>query len=207
MNISEPTLEEVKDVVKKTKTASAPRPNAIPYKVNMMCPLILKRSVRLLKVDEAPEKVWRKGVFQIHGRRLKEYLNQTNRIPRWSTLQNDLVAQSRGGGEIFCAVLAKRLTSFLTDKSYIDTSVQTGGVPGISGCVEHNSAITQVNRKAKEGRKDNTVACLDLANAYGSNPHQLIYKALQHYHEDGHIQKSITSYLDGIQLGLLLETG
>ena len=37
------------------KTASAPRPNAIPYKVNMMCPLILKRSMGLLKVDEAPK--------------------------------------------------------------------------------------------------------------------------------------------------------
>mgnify|MGYP000032405906 FL=1 len=31
-------------------------------------------------------------------------------------------------------------------------------------------------------------------------PHQLIYTALQHYHIDCHIQKIVTSYLDGIKL-------
>lgn len=41
---------------------------------------------------------------------------------------------------------------------------------------------------------------LDLANAYGTIPHQLIYTALQHYHVDSHVQKIITNYLDGIKL-------
>ena len=69
-------------------------------------------------------------------------------------------------GKIFFAILAKRLTSFLTGNSYIDTSVQKGGVPGFSGCVEHTSAITQLIHEAKKGRKDLTVVWLDLANAY-----------------------------------------
>ena len=103
-------------------------------------------------------------------------------------------------GKIFFAILAKRLTSFLTGNSYIDTSVQNQGVPGFSGCVEHTSAITQLIRDAKKWRKDLTVVWLDLANAYRSIPHQLIYKALQHYHVDGRIQKIINSYLDGIHL-------
>ena len=77
-------------------------------------------------------------------------------------------------GKIFFAILAKRLTSFLTGNSYIDTSVQKGGVSGFSGCVEHTSAITQLISEAKKGRKDLTVVWLDLANAYGSIPHQLI---------------------------------
>jgi hypothetical protein len=103
-------------------------------------------------------------------------------------------------GKIFFAVLAKRLTSFLLDNAYINTSVQTGGVPGFSGCVEHTSAITQLIHEAKTGKKDLTAVWLHLANAYGSIPHQLIYTALQHYHVDQHIQKIITSYLDGIRL-------
>ena len=80
-------------------------------------------------------------------------------------------------GEIFFAILAKRLTSLLTGNTYIDTSVQKGGVPGFSGCVEHTSAITQVIREAKEGRKDLAVVWLDLANTYVSIPHQWTYKA------------------------------
>ena len=64
-------------------------------------------------------------------------------------------------GKIFFAILSKRLTSFLTGNSYIDTSVQKEGVPGFSGCVEHTSAITQLIHEAKKGRKDLTVVWLD----------------------------------------------
>ncbi|XP_052280752.1 uncharacterized protein LOC127878274 [Dreissena polymorpha] len=173
LNATEPTLGEVKEAVKKARAASAPGPNAIPYKVYKMCPLLLKRLWRLLKV------VWRKG----------DTVNQFRTI---SLLNLE--------GKIFFAILARRLTSFLTGNAYINTSVQKGGVPGFSGCIEHTSAITQLISEAKKRRKDPTVVWLDLASACGSIPHQLIYTALRHYHVDGHIQKIITSYLDGIRL-------
>jgi len=47
---TEPTLGEVKYVVKKARWGSAPGPNAIPYKVYKMCPLLLKSLWRFLKV-------------------------------------------------------------------------------------------------------------------------------------------------------------
>ena len=50
MDFSEQSFGEVKDVVKKARTASAPGPNAIPYKVYKMCPLLLRRLWRLSKV-------------------------------------------------------------------------------------------------------------------------------------------------------------
>jgi len=55
-------------------------------------------------------------------------------------------------------------------------------------------------RETKDAKKDLMVVWLDLANAYGSIPHQLIYTSLQHYHIDRHIQKTITSYMGGIKL-------
>lgn len=85
--------------------------------------------------------------------------------------------------------VAKRLTTFLTANKYINTSVQNGGVPRFSGSVEYTSTITQLIRQAKAGRKVLTVVWLNLANAYGSIAHQLIYTALRHYHVDSHIQK------------------
>ena len=71
----------------------------------------------------------------------------------------NLIAQRRGKNILRLSY--KRLTSFLTGNSYIDTSVQKGGVPGFSGCVEHTSAISQLIHEAKKERKDHTVVWLD----------------------------------------------
>ena len=74
-------------------------------------------------------------------------------------------------GKIFFSLLAKRLTTYMLDNKYVDTSVQKGGIPGFSGCAEHTSALTQLLHEARIDHKDLTVIWLDLANAYGSIPH------------------------------------
>ena len=53
----EPTLKEIKEVVTKARTGSAPGPNGLMYKVYKKCPKLLVRLWKLLKV------VWRKGVI------------------------------------------------------------------------------------------------------------------------------------------------
>jgi hypothetical protein len=193
LDMKEPTLWEVKQVVKKARTGSAPGPNAIPYKVYKMCPLLLKRLWRLLKV------VWRKGDVPEAWKEAEGIFTPKEQNSK-TINQFRTISLLNVEGKIFFAILARRLTSFLTDNEYINTSVQKGGVPGFSGCIEHTSALTQLIQEAKEGKKDLTLVWLDLANAYGSIPHQLIYTALRHYHVDEHIQKIIISYLDGIKL-------
>lgn len=47
-------------------------------------------------------------------------------------------------GKIFFSILARRLTEFLLSNTYIDTSVQKGGVPKMPGCVEHTGVVTQL---------------------------------------------------------------
>lgn len=34
----------------------------------------------------------------------------------------------------------------------MDIAVQKGGVPGVSGCIEHTSVLTQIIREAREGK-------------------------------------------------------
>ena len=103
-------------------------------------------------------------------------------------------------GKIFFSILSKRLTHFLTKNKYIDTSVQKGGIPGFSGCVEHNSVVSQLIKETKEKKGDLTCIWLDLANAYGSIPHQVIMKAMEHYHVPDKTIKIIASYFQGIKL-------
>ena len=103
-------------------------------------------------------------------------------------------------GKIFFSVLSRRLTTYLLENKYIDTAVQKGDVPGFSGCIEHTSAISQLIREANVNQSDLTVVWLDLANAYGTVPHQLIETVLEHYHVPGHKQRNIEKYLEGIKL-------
>ena len=82
-------------------------------------------------------------------------------------------------GKLYFGLKADRLTKYAVANGYIDTSVQKGGVPGVSGCMEHTGILTQLIREAKEGRKDLVVTWLDIANAYGTIPHRVIMTALQ----------------------------
>lgn len=44
----------------------------------------------------------------------------------------------------FFKIVVNRLMGFLLKNTYIDTSVQKGGVPGIPGCIEHTGVVTQL---------------------------------------------------------------
>lgn len=193
----EPSLLEVKEVVRKARMGSAPGPNKIPYKVYKMCPLLLRRLWNLLKV------IWRKGIIPdewLHAEGIftpKE--KNSKHISQFRTISLLNVE-----GKIFFAILARRLTTYLTTNGYIDTTVQKGGVPGFSGCVEHTSAISQLIREAKVNKSDLTVVWLDLANAYGSIPHKLIESALQYYHIPEHIQGMINAYFSGMKLRFMV---
>jgi len=72
--------------------------------------------------------------------------------------------------KIFFAVMAKKLTTYLTGNNYVDTSSQKGAIPGFSGCIEHTSVLSQIMREAKTEEGDLSVVWLDLANAYGNIP-------------------------------------
>ena len=54
---AKPKLQEVRDVIRKARTGSAPGPNGIPYKVYNNFPRLLERLWRIIKV------VWRKGLL------------------------------------------------------------------------------------------------------------------------------------------------
>ena len=124
------------------------------------------------------------------------FLSCKSRLPQTFTMQTRFAARlqqlitppPKFAANLICmvkvcgnlAVLARRMTTFLTANQNIDTSVQKGGVPGFSGCFEHTSAISQIIHEAKVNNKELTVIWLDLDNSYGSIPHTLIDEALLH---------------------------
>lgn len=182
---------EVKQVIHHARTASAPGPNGVPYKVFKNCPRLLKLLWRLMvtawKTQSIPSS-WCQAV--------------TTFIPKEKKSQN--LCQFRGiallnvEGKIFFSILARHLTNFLLVNSYIDTSCQKAGVPGFPGCVEHSAMIWEQIQNAKHSKSDLHVVWLDLANAFGSVPHQLITFALEFFHVPSSIQKLIANYFNNL---------
>ena len=184
---AEPKLREVNDVIRKARAGSSPGPNGIPYKVYKNCPRLTKRLWKHLRV------IWRRWRLADSWRQAegclipKEENSETLKQFRTISLLNI-------EGKIFLAVLAKRMTT------YIDIAVQKGGVPGVSGCVEHTSVLTQIIKEAKEMKGELAVIWLDLANAYGSMPHNLVKLTLQWYHVSEKIRQLLESYFDRLEL-------
>ena len=101
---------------------------------------------------------------------------------------------------MFFALKADRITSFLLKNSLIDHSIQKGGIPGISGCLEHTSILSQAIREAKKEKKNLVVTWLDIANAYGSIPHDVINHALGNAHLPTRVKELIANYYKDLRV-------
>ena len=73
---------------------------------------------------------------------------------------------------------AKRMSSFMVENKYIDTSLQKVYLEGINGCIEHIQVLQQIIQDAKT--KTVHVSWFDLADAFGSVSLELIPICLEH---------------------------
>ncbi|KAJ8350642.1 hypothetical protein SKAU_G00257720 [Synaphobranchus kaupii] len=192
-NTAPPKLSEVADVVRKARAASAPGPNGVPYKLYKYCPGVRKILWKLLKV------AWGKNIIPSEWQRAVTVFipkeQNSNSISQFRS-----IALLNVEGKIFFSIMAKRLTSYLTSNSYIDTSCQKAGVPGFPGCVEHSAVIWEQIQRARREKSDLHVVWLDLANAYGSVPHQLINFALEFFHTPNCIKDLVAKYFADLQM-------
>ncbi|XP_061896833.1 uncharacterized protein LOC133645919 [Entelurus aequoreus] len=191
-NSDEPTLAEVKEVVKAARSGSVPGPSGVPYKVYKQCPRLLKRLWKILKV------IWRRGKVSAQWRYAEGVW-----IPKEENSSNieqfRIISLLSVESKIFFKILSQRLTEFLLKNAYIDTSVQKGGVPGVPGCLEHTGVVTQLIREARENKGDLATLWLDLTNAYGSIPHKLVEIALTRHHVPGKICNLIMDYYNNFE--------
>lgn len=192
-NMADFTMDEVRAVVTRARAASAPGPSGTTYKIYKCCPLLLKRLSKLLRT------LWKKKLEPrlwtlAEGCFVPKELNST-RLDQFREISLLDVE-----GKIFWSIIAKRLTTYLLANDFIDPSVQKGGVPGYSGCLEHTAAISQLIKEAKRNNSTLSVIWLDLAKAYPSVPHQLIRKALDHYRVPSEVTKLVMDHMCSLQM-------
>lgn len=99
-------------------------------------------------------------------------------------------------GKIFLSVVAKHIVSYLLANNYIHASCPKTGIPGFSGCVEHSTMIWEQIQTTKHNKSDLHILWLDLANPYGSVPHQLITFVLNFFHIPSCIQNLVANYFN-----------
>ena len=185
--INEIQMEEVREAVQKARARSAPGYSGTSYKVYKKCPKLLKRLWKLVNAvwkKEAIPECWQRaeGCF-VPKEEHSTYIKQFRTI---SLLSVEC--------KIFFSVVSKRLTNYMLANRYLDTSVQKGGAPGVSGCIEHTSVLTQLIREARENKGDLSVVWLDLTNAYGSMPHKVVEETLKRYHVPEKVKNLIKQY-------------
>ena len=84
--------------------------------------------------------------------------------------------------KLFFSLVARRVEQhIITNNSLINTSIQKGCMEKVPGCWEHMSSVWSALKDARQNNTTLATAWLDIANAYGSIPHRLIFFALRCY--------------------------
>ena len=188
---------EFEAVIRKTRNGSKPGPNQIPYKVYKKCHG-LRRFLFSIIQSLHPVKTGIKVP-------LKFRISDGIFIPKVADPDekniNDYrqIALLNVEGKLFWSLVGRRLYKYLVeDNSYIKTSNQKGSIRGMAGCWEHTSMVWAAIKDARKNRTSLALLWLDLANAYGSVPHQLIKVALKRYHVPEVWADALLAYYDGL---------
>ncbi|GFR96248.1 polyprotein [Elysia marginata] len=133
-NNKPPNLKEIEAVVYKARAKSAPGPDGLPYLLYKRCPNVLKWLHKIVRsawnnIKVSKEWMTAEGVYIPKEQNSKE-INQFHPI---SLLNVE--------GKMIFSVMATLLTKYLMANGYINTSVQKGGIPGVSGCLEYATLI------------------------------------------------------------------
>ena len=188
-----PTWHQFNRILRRTRNKSSPGPNGVPYLVYKRCPGVARQLYSYLKG------MWKKNIISRTWRRAEGIF-----IPKVENAKE--VGQFRTisllnvEGKLFFALKAARLTEYCMKNKFIDSSIQKGGIPGVSGCMEHTAILSQLIKEAKEGKKDLVVVWLDIANAYGTIPHSLIMQSLRKAHVPEEVCELVESYYSDVAI-------
>ena len=188
-----PTLKEFQSVLKKARMKSAAGPNGVPYRVYKKCPGVAKLLWYYIRG------LWKRNKISDTWRRADGVLipkeDQARSIEKFRT-----ISLLNTEGKIFWKLKSDRMTSFIMKNHYIDESIQKGGIPGVSGCLEHTAILSHMIMEAKKGKLNLVATWLDIANAYGSIAHLLLEVTLSRAHIPIEVRELVRSYYENVEI-------
>ena len=175
-NLECPSYSEVTKIIRKMKSRGSPCPldqiSIIPFK---RCPILRTQLWRLLckcwQEKQIPS-IWKRAVtILIHKKGPLD--NPSNFRP--ITLEPVML-------KVLTSLLRNRIFEFVRENRYIETKIQKGFWPGISGTIEHTELLTYLLNHARNKQRSIIVTLVDLKNAFGEIHHNLIRSILKFHH-------------------------
>ena len=188
------TYDDFQRILQTRRNKSSPGINAIPYKVYKNCTQInnflFKIFISCLKHEVVPLQ-WRYAM---------EFFIPKTKPPSPSNIKDFRpIALLNVEGKLFFSLISKRLEQHvITNNKFIDTSIQKGCIEQVPGCWEHMSMVWSALKEARKNKTSLANIWLDIANAYGSIPHRLIFFALKRYGVDSKWIAIIQNYYAGM---------
>ena len=190
--------KELHDFVRKSRAKSAPGGDEVSYKVYKYCDRLRHKLFLLLR------ELWEKeGLVDDWCNAEGIYLPKEENSEAIGDFRP--ISILNVDGKIYMGIIAKRTVDYLQSNGYINESVQKAGIPGIPECIEHAYSIWDIIQEAKKNRKDLNVVWLDLANAYGSVPHELLFKAMEFFHIPEKVKNIMRNYYNKFRMRFTTE--
>ena len=155
------------------RNTSCPGINVIPYKVYKQCTQIRKFLFNIfcscLKHSVVPSQ-WRYEMWHYVPKIKPPHPSNIKEFHPFTLLNVD--------GKLFFSLISKQLVKHvITNNNLINTSVQKGYTRKVSGCWEHMSMVRSALKETQSRKSSLENTWLDIANAYGSFPHRLLFFA------------------------------
>ena len=176
------------------RNGSSPGSNGIPYKVYKRCDMIASFLFDIFN------RCAKNGVVPIMWRHaFVSFVPKVDSPSDSNILDFRQIALINVESKLFFSLVSSRLTNHIVHKNhFINTSIQKGCMEGIPGCWEHMAMLWDTFKDARLNKKSAATVWLDVANAYGSIPHQLIFLALKRYGVADSWINLIRSYYGGL---------
>ncbi|CAG9575288.1 unnamed protein product [Danaus chrysippus] len=195
-----PTLEELSSQIKRKSSKSAPGPDGIPYIVFKKCPSVRKHLLNIYG------KIWSgKQIPECFGKAIFVLIPKKDIVT--DPKDTRPIALTNTISKIFFSVLQTRMTRFMLSNNYFRPNHQKGFLPGISGCLEHNTLLSESLKDARKSERQITVCWIDLENAFGSIQHELMLFALRWYNFPPLVRDMIASYYSKLRFSIITKEG
>lgn len=100
----------------------------------------------------------------------------------------------------FHRILALRLTNYLQQNKFVDTTIQKGGISGQKFAIfEQYYKLRNVIKDANKNKKTCAVLFLDISNAFGNLSLQQLYKVLDYYGVSDKFIAYLKQYYDNLE--------
>ena len=171
-----PTYQEITKIIRKMKSSGSPCPidqiSIIPFK---RCRILRTQLWRILS------KCWCEKYIPAIWKRAVAVLIYKNDSPDNPANFRPIVLEPVML-KVFTSVIRKKIFKFVRDNNYIETNIQKGFWPGLSGTVEHTELLNYLLNDSRNKQRSIVVTLIDLKNAFGEVHHNLIKSILKCHH-------------------------